>query len=161
MNNNTAKINTVVERSDENIIDGNVMDDRIIKFIRKHHLLTLATSENNIPWCASAFYAFDKGHNRLIISSKNQTKHATQASQNQYVACSIALETKIIGKLQGIQISGTIQQSESPADKATYLKKFPYAAPFLEPLWAIQITHAKFTDNTLGFGKKLTFNATE
>ena len=123
--------------------------------------MTLATSSENVPWCASAFYAYDKEQNKLIISSKHETKHATQASQNQNVACSIALETKIIGKLQGIQIAGTIELTQDSHDKATYLKRFPYAAPFLEPLWAIKIVHAKFTDNTLGFGKKLTFNASE
>lgn len=135
------------------------MDDKIVKFITKHHLLTLATSNDNNPWCANAFYAFSKEDNSLIITSKPQTKHASQAILNQNVACSIALETKIIGKLQGIQISGSIEPSENPAHKALFLKKFPYAAPFLEPLWVIKISHAKLTDNTLGFGKKLIFNA--
>ena len=135
------------------------MDDKIIKFIAKHHLLTLATSCDNTPWCANTFYAYCKEDNTLIITSKLETRHATEALQNQNVACSIALETKIIGKLQGIQISGTITQTDNPTHKVTFLKKFPYAAPFLEPLWAIQISHAKLTDNTLGFGKKITFNA--
>ena len=134
------------------------MDDKIIKFIAKHHVLTLATSHGNKPWCANAFYAFSKEDNSLIITSKTTTKHSSEALQNQNVACSIVLETKIIGKLQGIQISGIIELTENPKHKETYLKKFPYAAPFLEPLWQIKITHAKLTDNTLGFGKKLTYN---
>ena len=135
-----------------------MIDDKIVKFLTKHHLLTLATSCDGNPWCANAFYAFSKDDNSLIITSKPETKHGSQALQNENIACSIALETKIIGKLQGIQITGTIELTENPAHKATFLKKFPYTAPFLEPLWQIKIKHAKLTDNTLGVGKKIIYN---
>ena len=31
-------------------------DSRIIKFLKKHHVMTLATSFNEETWCASCFY---------------------------------------------------------------------------------------------------------
>jgi uncharacterized protein YhbP (UPF0306 family) len=38
---------------------------------------------------------------------------------------------------------------------ATYLKRFPYAVLSGTPIWIVEITYAKFTDNRLGFGKKI------
>ena len=36
------------------------MDEKILKFIRKMHLLSLAVLDDGKPYCASCFYAFDR-----------------------------------------------------------------------------------------------------
>lgn len=46
------------------------MDKRIVEFIKEHHLLTLATSENNTPYCCNVFYIYNKENNSLIFSSE-------------------------------------------------------------------------------------------
>ncbi|MDD2200044.1 MAG: pyridoxamine 5'-phosphate oxidase family protein, partial [Bacteroidales bacterium] len=79
---------------------------RILKFIRNHHVLTLATSVDDSIWCASCFYAFDEKSMCFIFTSDIETKHAEQANKNSNVAGNIYLETKIIGKIRGIQFSG-------------------------------------------------------
>lgn len=130
-----------------------VIDDRIVKFIKKHHVLTLATSSEAGVWCCNLFYAYHAG--RLIFTSKRDTRHIAEG-ENRSVAASIVLESKIIGNLKGAQIVGHLISGED-ADKAIYLKRFPYAALSLESMWVISITSIKFTDNKLGFGTKLHF----
>jgi hypothetical protein len=132
-------------------------DSKIIKFIQKHHVLTLATTSGNSPWCSNCFYAYEEDKNVLIFTSDPETRHIKETSQNPQVAGSIVLETEIIGKIQGIQFTGYLQV---PADisgkyKTAYLKRFPYAIIGSSPLWVLELTYIKFTDNLLGFGKKL------
>ena len=132
-----------------------MVDERIVKFIKKHHLMTLATvSADGMPYCSNAFYAYDSARNVLIFTSDAATRHAAEMTANPNVAVSIALETRIIGKLQGIQICGTVSEGNDE-DKSIYLRRFPYAAAAHLSIKRVEPSFIKFTDNTLGFGKKL------
>lgn len=138
-----------------------MVDKRIVDFIKRHHVLTLATvSCEGEPYCAACFYAYDKERNRLIFTSDDTTTHAQQMLQNRSVACGITLETRIVGKVQGVQICGIAEQGDD-TDKATYIKRFPYAAVAPLNIWAVEPTFIKLTDNTLGFGKKLIWKSQE
>lgn len=135
-----------------------MIDANISAFLTKHHLLTLATSQNNTPYCASCFYAFIKESATFVIATDAQTRHGREALENAHVAGTVALETKIVGKIQGVQFTGVFQKANE-AEKKAYLKRFPYAIAMNPELWSITISYLKFTDNTLGFGKKLEFFA--
>ena len=138
-----------------------MVDKRITDFIKRHHVLTLATvSSEGAPYCAACFYAYDKERNRLIFTSDDSTRHAQQMLENKRVAIGITLETRIVGKVQGAQICG-IAERGGEKDKATYIKRFPYAAVAPLNIWAVEPTFIKLTDNTLGFGKKLIWNSQE
>ena len=69
------------------------VDQKIIDFINEHHLLTLATSKESIPYCCNVFYVYDVTNNQLIFSSDTKTKHAKDFIANPKVAGSIVLET--------------------------------------------------------------------
>lgn len=132
------------------------VDLRIVKFLKRHHVMTLATATpEGKPWCANAFYAYDTERNRLIFTSDDTTRHTKEMVENRHVAASVVLETRIVGKVQGIQICGTVERGDD-ADRKSYLRRFPYAAAIGElHLWHIEPDTLKLTDNTLGFGKKL------
>ncbi len=143
--------------------------DRIAAFIRRHHVMTLATvGEGGHPWCAHVFYAWmagEKGTDGLkdavgfVFTTDPATRHGAEMEAGGRVAAGIALETRIVGRVQGLQIEGEVcRPSGSDLEKArrAYLRRFPYAAAAGElPLWILVPTHMKLTDNTLGFGKKL------
>lgn len=132
------------------------LDEKIITFIKKHHVLTLATSFNNMPYCCTCFYVYNE--NIFYITSEKNTRHINEATQQPVIAGAIALETSMIGKIQGIQFTGRIKKlEEKEFDKAKkiYLKKFPVAAFAELILWSIEPDFIKFTDNRLGFGKKM------
>jgi len=135
-----------------------MVDQQIIDFINEHHLLTLATSKNNTPYCCSVFYVYDVVSNQLIFSSDTKTKHAQDFIANPNVAGTIALETKEVSKIQGVQLLGTIQELKGEELKIAnkqYLKAFSYAANMNIHLWVMQLNFIKMTHNKLGFGKKI------
>lgn len=138
----------------------NVIDPRIVKMIQRHHIFTLATSANNAPYCSTCFYAYEEAANVLIFTSEKDTRHIAEALLQNQVAGAIALETKIIGKIRGVQFTGEIKEisgEELKRFRKTYLNKFPYVKPFIKdtPFWIIMPNFFKLTDNNLGFGKKL------
>jgi uncharacterized protein len=133
------------------------LPEKIIHFFEEHHVLTLATTVDNQPYCANCFYVFDGDHS-LIFASEHKTKHIQDAVANPLVAASIVLETCTVGKIQGIQLCGRLIElsgEELSHAKKKYLKAFPYAVLKQTPLWALKLSYAKMTDNRLGFGKKL------
>lgn len=138
------------------------IDNRIIKFINKHHVLTLATSKNNIPYAANCFYVYFEDENMLVFTTDHKTKHAQDAMEQKIVSGSIVLETNVIGKIQGLQFQGKMYE---PKDellkkvKSRYLKRFPVAMLMKTHLWVVELKFMKFTDNRLGFGKKLIWGA--
>lgn len=137
----------------------NAVDRRIVRFIRRHHVLTLATAANGQPWCANIFYAYNLARNAFVYSSDPQTRHSREATENPEVSASIVLETRVVGRVKGIQITGCTRPIEKDDDWARheYLKRFPYAATMNLDLWILEPHHIKFTDNTLGFGTKLIY----
>lgn len=156
------------------------LDKKIKDFLKKHHVLTIATASNNVPWVAHCFYAFMEDQMCLVFTTDDDTEHGKQMIENPNVSVGIAWETKIVGQIRGAQISGqaikvkrskgqkverSVEESNdllplrpfdsSAAAKTAYLRRFPYAALLKTNLWIIQIETIKYTDNRLGFGTKL------
>ena len=70
-------------------------------------------------------------------------------------AGNILLETKTIGKIQGVQFRGKFALLEDSALSSLYFKAFGHARIMNPTLYKIKIEYFKMTDNTLGFGKKI------
>ncbi len=176
--------------------------EKIAAFIRKHHVMTLATCGcDGRPWVAHVFYAWMADEKCFVFTTDTDTRHGAKMSANTRVAAGIALETRTVGRVQGLQIEGEAYNISFTPDKLppsafpappqcgdsrasvgdyslrkelsiinyqlsieqarrAYLKRFPYAvaAPDLQ-LWILWPSRMKFTDNTLGFGKKLIWTA--
>jgi uncharacterized protein YhbP (UPF0306 family) len=133
-------------------------EKKIIEFIKDHHVLTLATSNDNKPYCANCFYAFLEDEIAFVFTSDMDTKHIKDSIQQNFVGGSVVLETSIVGKIQGIQFNGTLYKPENELlEKANneYLKRFPFAALMNTNLWVLELSFIKMTDNRLGFGKKI------
>lgn len=131
------------------------MIEKIERFIGEHHLLSLATTGERL-WCCSMFYAYDPQSVSFIVASDETTEHIKNVAQNIHIAGTVALETKTVGKIQGIQFYGVMETC--PEDlKNLYFKAFPYAIVMNPTLWSIRLDEIKMTDNTLGFGKKVSW----
>jgi len=136
-------------------------EQRIVDFIGEHHILTLAVVKDNVPYCATCYYAYLQTQNLFVFSSGHETRHIRDVVEggNYTVAGAIALETKIVGKIRGIQMNGLISELEGDELKkarAAYLKRFPIARLMPDlTLWMLAPDFIKMTDNRLGFGKKL------
>jgi uncharacterized protein YhbP (UPF0306 family) len=138
-----------------------MIDERIVRFFRKHHVLTIATSIENEPWCANCFYVYLPERNSLVFTTDTDTRHGREFLENNIVAGTVVLETHIIGRIRGVQFQGIISEPSGElleAAKRSYLKRFPVAMLMETHLWIVDLTHIKMTDNRLGFGKKLIWN---
>jgi uncharacterized protein YhbP (UPF0306 family) len=133
-------------------------DKKIIDFFHEHHVFTLATCVDGNPWCASLFYAYLEDENIIVFTSEAHTRHIHDVMKNNLVAGTVSLETKKIGLIRGVQFQGLMTEPDSglrEKAKRAYLTRFPYALLKPAPLWIISFHTLKFTDNRLGFGKKL------
>ena len=130
---------------------------RIVTFINQHHVMTLATSAGDMPWCAHCFYAYAAEKNYFVFTSDEKTRHIRDLSAGNPVAAGIVLETRVVGRIRGIQMQGQILEPGETAAEARkiYLRRFPYAALMETRLWILRPVLIKMTDNRLGFGKKL------
>lgn len=135
-------------------------DKKITKFIASHHVMTLAVSKDNEPYCCNLFYAYDDENAVFIFTSDHSTRHTQCFTQNKHVAGSIVLETKLVGKIQGLQLCGEISQA-TKEDTHRYIKRYPFTMIADLTLWRFRVDYMKFTDNTLGFGKKLIWQREE
>jgi len=133
------------------------MDPGIEKFIKKHHVLTLATAFDNEPWTANCFYTWLEVEDAFVFTSDSDTKHIQDLAQGGKVAGSVVLETTVIGEIRGIQFTGRLFEPNGDLmkiSKKAYLKRFPFTALMKTQLWVLAVDYVKMTDNRLGFGKK-------
>jgi uncharacterized protein YhbP (UPF0306 family) len=94
----------------------------------------------------------------FVFTSDKETRHAAEMLANPKVGGNNVLETKTIGKIQGLQMIGISKPwegEEVKIGKRAYLKAYPYAVLKLETMWGLKVNFLKLTDNRLGFGKKL------
>ena len=135
-----------------------MVDKRIVRFLRRHHVLTIATAVEKEPWCANCYYTYLDDENLFVFTTDADTRHGQEFVKNPLVAGSVVLETKVIGKIRGIQFQGKVSEPQgSLFEKANtaYLKRFPVAVLMETHLWVLRPSVLKFTDNRLGFGRKL------
>ena len=134
------------------------VDERIARFLGRHHVLTLATAADGTPYCANAFYAYDKGRNRLVFTSDLSTRHARgdarRATGRRLGRARNADRGKGTG-FAALRHGRTRRRGGQTALSAPV----PHAALAELTLWALVPDYLKFTDNTLGFGKKLIWKA--
>lgn len=135
------------------------VDGRIVRFIGRHHVMTLATvSAAGLPYCANLFYAYLPERNLFVFTTDTATRHGSEMAACSHVAASVVLETRTVGLVQGLQIEGTAERPEGDLlqeARNAYIRRFPYAAVADLSLWTLAPTLLKLTDNKLGFGKKL------
>ncbi|MGB5966423.1 MAG: hypothetical protein WBF77_05385 [Sulfurimonadaceae bacterium] len=128
--------------------------EKIEAFLAQHHLLSLATSADNVPQSASLFYAYDSAAISFIVASDVKTEHIQNVLLNDTVSGTVALETDEVGKIVGIQFRAKMRMI-THKEGELYFKQFPFAKVMNPQLWSIELEAIKLTDNRLGFGKKL------
>jgi uncharacterized protein YhbP (UPF0306 family) len=136
------------------------MDKKIQSFIESQKNLTFCTAIDNAPYCASCFYSYVLEGNFIIFKSDKKTTHIANALINDKVAGTIIPDLDKVGTIRGIQFTGNfIVPSGDLLEQAKkkHYSKYPFALAVGGDLWAIELLSIKMTDNTLGFGKKLSW----
>ncbi|WLI75674.1 YhbP family protein [Kosakonia sp. H02] len=127
-------------------------------WLAKQHVVTWCVAKGGELWCANAFYFYDPQAVAFYVLSEESTRHAQMTGQKANVAGTVNGQPKTVALIRGIQFAGEIrrlEEAESAALRAQYNRRFPVARALSAPMWEIRLSEIKFTDNTLGFGKKL------
>nr|CAI78789.1 hypothetical protein [uncultured Campylobacterota bacterium] len=129
--------------------------EKISSFINEHHVMSLASSNNLELSVCSLFYAYSSDELSFVVASSDNTTHIKNIKQNKNIAGNILLETKSVGKIQGLQFRGEFVLLEDENLRKLYFQEFPYALAMQPKLWKIKVNYFKLTDNRFGFGNKL------
>lgn len=129
--------------------------EKISTFLNEHHVLTLATSDGDELSACSLFYSYSSEKNSFVVASSDDTTHIKHINKNKKIAGNILLETKEVGKIQGVQFRGEFLELDDSELRSLYFKTFPYALAMNPKLWLIKVDYFKMTDNRFGFGKKI------
>ncbi len=140
------------------------MDKAIVDFLSANYVLSLSIAENNKSWSVNCFYAFNPDDDSLIFISHGNTKHYQMLLKNPYVSGTIVAQTQNFTHIQGIQYTGKTTAPSGTTVKLAntlYNQRFPFARFVLAKLWVLELHYVKYTDNTLGFGKKITWERSD
>lgn len=116
--------------------------------------------EQGNPYCFSCFYVFNNGDGILYFKSALSAHHSPILLKNPVVAGTVLPDKLNTLQVKGIQFEGELLPADHLLAKkaaAGYYKKNPAAVVIPGEIWTIRINHIKFTDNTLGFGTKITW----
>ena len=129
----------------------------IFTYLKKQHVLSLCCSFDDDIWCANCFYVFDEKEVAFYLMTSAESRHSKLMLNNHLVAGTVNGQPKNISLIKGIQYKGIISllAEENKNDALSlYTKRFPIAKIKSQPLWKIEISELKFTNNILGFGSK-------
>ncbi|BDH44482.1 UPF0306 protein [Salmonella enterica subsp. enterica serovar Choleraesuis] len=129
----------------------------ISRWLSKQHVVSYCVAQDNVPWCANAFYLYDPEAVAFYLLSETTTRHGKMAGEFARVAGTVSGQPKNIALIRGVQFQGDLRLlhgDEANARYEDYCKKFPVARMRRAPVWEIALSELKFTDNTLGFGNK-------
>lgn len=132
----------------------------ISRWLQKQHVVSWSVARDDELWAACAFYFYDSNKVAFYILSDENTRHARMSGSCAPVAGTVNGQPKTVALIRGVQFRGTIRLlagDEAAAARARYNRRFPVARVLPAPVWEVRIDELKFTDNTLGFGKKLTW----
>ncbi|EOL9021223.1 YhbP family protein [Cronobacter dublinensis] len=132
--------------------------DAISQWLAKQHVVTYCVGREDALWCANAFYVYDRERVAFYLLSDTKSRHGEMAGRQARVAGTVNGQTKTVTRIRGVQFAGELRLVEAPESEALrerYNRRFPVARVMSSPLWEIRLDEIKFTDNTLGFGKKL------
>jgi len=110
------------------------------------------------PYCFTCFYAVDLKEGLLYFKSSNDSNHAGYLKSSHFVAGTILPDKLNKLQVKGIQFEGTVLEFDDILTKSAglhYYKTNPMAVAMAGEIWTVQLNRVKYTDSTLGFGKKI------
>lgn len=128
------------------------------RWLKKQHVVSWSVARDGELWAACAFYLYDSEKVAFYLLSETSTRHAQMSGARAAVAGTVNGQPKTVALIRGVQFRGEIrllEGDEAAAVRERYNRRFPVARVLSAPAWELRIDEMKFTDNTLGFGKKL------
>jgi uncharacterized protein len=143
---------------------------QIVDYLHSHNTMTLATTQGDLPWAATVFFA--SADFRLYFFSAPDSRHCQNLAVNPRVAVTIQEDYHDWRKIKGIQLEGRVALVDGVLEKtkamAIYAAKYPeviklftnpasglfYKAFLKVKFYCVMPDKVFFIDNTQGFGKR-------
>jgi uncharacterized protein YhbP (UPF0306 family) len=119
----------------------NEIEDKASRLIKETRVMTLAVSENDIPWSSPVYFVFHD--NGFYFFSNENSKHILSAKKPRIISASIFQDADRMDKIFGFQMSGRI---ETVSKSALYLKivqKYVAKFSFLKQIFGPRIIENK------------------
>lgn len=129
----------------------------ISRWLAKQHVVSWCVAREGELWCANAFYVYDPQRVAFYLLSEETTRHGQMTGKQAPVAGTVNGQPKTVALIRGVQFKGEIrllEGDEAAEKRALYVRRFQVARVLSAPVWELRLDELKFTDNTLGFGKK-------
>lgn len=130
----------------------------ISRWLAKQHVVSWCVANEGELWCANAFYVYDPQRVAFYLLSEETTRHGQMTGKQAPVAGTVNGQPKTVALIRGVQFKGEIRLldgDEAAEKRALYVRRFQVTRVLSAPVWELRLDELKFTDNTLGFGKKL------
>lgn len=137
---------------------------RALAYLNSHHVMTLATVGEGLPWAAAVFYV-NEGFDIFFLSASH-TRHARHLATQPRAAGAIHEDYHDWQVIQGIQLEGAVEKLSGPAQaaaQALYQARYPFIAqgpPEMAAAWQrvswyrLRPDRLYFVDNSQGFGHR-------
>lgn len=142
------------------------LTDSVRAFLDAHSTATLACADRDGPWAAAVYYV--RSDRDLFFFSSPESRHSIAFHRDPRAAAEVHAEAEDWRDLQGVQLSGRVEDVTDAAEKAklvaAYLVKFPFARNLLgagadslsERVRCFRLTPERlyFVDNRAGLGNR-------
>jgi len=146
------------------------LKQQILAYLHSHNTMTLATTQGDLPWAATVFFASEDF--RLYFFSAPDSRHCQNLAANPRVAVTIQEDYRDWRKIKGIQLEGRVTLVDGIIEKARamaiYARKYPgiiklftdpasgvFHKAFLKvKFYCVMPDRVFFIDNAQGFGKR-------
>ncbi|HAO47492.1 MAG TPA: hypothetical protein PLZ45_03080 [Ferruginibacter sp.] len=141
------------------------MTGKISAYIKEQTCASICcVTEEGLPYCFSCYYVYNSGEFLLHYKSAAATQHSQLLLKNPAVAGTILPDKLSALHIKGLQFTGTVLPADHPSAMSAlsfYHRKNPLALAIPGNVYTIRIDTVKYTDSSLGFGKKLNWNRSE
>ncbi len=108
--------------------------ETVLKYLKEHYTLTLATAGDETPWATAVFYANDGFF--LYFLSDPESRHSKDIAENPVVAVTVNEDYHDWRKIKGIQMEGKAElvatEDEWSKAVAIYVAKYSFTAAYLK-----------------------------
>ncbi|MBU8911871.1 MAG: pyridoxamine 5'-phosphate oxidase family protein [Desulfobacterales bacterium] len=109
--------------------------------INKTRVMTLAVSENNIPWSSPVYFVFHD--NAFYFFSNENSRHIQYAKDQKIISASIFNDSDRIDLIFGFQMSGVLEKVSEKMLYLTVVQKYVSKFNFLKQIFGPQIIENK------------------
>ena len=115
--------------------------DKSIRLIKETRVMTLAVSDNDIPWSSPVYFVFH-GNNFYFFSNEN-SRHIQYAENGKIISASIFQDSDQMDNIFGFQMSGKLEKVSKKALYLTIVKKYVAKFSFLKQIFGPRIIENK------------------